>query len=106
MGLNECFKIYNYLLPSLEDIFVKLNGGTVFSNLDLFEVYFQIPVDVECAKYLTINALKGLYKFNRLLFGIKIAPGIFQQIIDMLLNDVNFQIAYLDDILIKSESQE
>ena len=39
-------------------------------------------------------------------FGIKVAPGIFQQIIDMLLNDVDFAIAYLDDILMKSESQE
>ena len=37
-------------------------------------------------------------------FGVKVAPGIFKQIMDTLLNDIDFAIAYLDDI--KSESQE
>lgn len=43
---------------------------------------------------------------NRLPFGIKVIPGIFQQIIDTLVNDVDFAIAYVDDILIKSEIRE
>ena len=43
--------------------------------------------------------LKSMYRFNRLPFRINVAPGIFQQIMDTLLNDVN-------NILIKSESQE
>ena len=41
--------------------------------------------------------MKGLE--SRLPFGIKVAPGIFQQIMDTLLSDVDFTIAYLDDIL-------
>ena len=35
---------------------------------------------------------------------IKVAPGTFRQIMDVLLNDVHFTIANLDGILIKSES--
>ena len=97
---------YNYPRPSPEDIFTKLSDGKIFSKLDLSEVYFQISVDEECAKYLTIIMLKDLQGFNRLPFGIKVAPGIFQQIMDTLLNDVDFAIAYLDSILIKSESRE
>ena len=55
--------------------------------------------------YEVFNDLR-LYRFNRLPFEIKVAPGIFQQIMDALLNCLDFVIAYLDDILIKSESQE
>ena len=105
-GLNDCLKAYNYPLPSPEEIFAKLNGGKIFSKLDLSEAYLQIPVEENCAKLLTINTHKGLYNFNRLPFGIKVAPGIFQQTMDTMLSDLDFAIAYLDDILIKSESRE
>ena len=48
--------------------------------------------------------LIGLYRFNWQPFRINIAAGIFLQI--TLLNDVDFSIAYFDDILTKSESRE
>ena len=65
---------------------------------------FQKQVDEESSKLLTVNAHKGLDKFNCLFFGIKVAPSIFQQIIDKMLSGLDFAQAYLDDILIKSET--
>lgn len=49
---------------------------------------------------------KGLDKFNRFSFEIKVALGIFQQIIDTILSYLNFAIAYLEYILIKSDTPE
>ena len=49
---------------------------------------------------------KDFYKFNRLPFGVKVTPGIFQQIMDASLGDLDFAQAYLDDILIKSRNHE
>ena len=46
----------------------------------------------------------GLYRFNRPPITIKFTPGIFQQMMDTLLNDIVFAIGYLNDSLIKSES--
>ncbi|PIO53684.1 hypothetical protein TELCIR_24973, partial [Teladorsagia circumcincta] len=40
-----------------------------------------------------------LYRFNRLPFGVKPAPGIFQQCIDALIAGLDGTAAYLDDIL-------
>ena len=48
----------------------------------------------------------GIYKFNRLPFGVKVAPGIFQQAFVVMLADLNFAITYLNDILIKREMYE
>ncbi|MGX9987631.1 reverse transcriptase family protein, partial [Soonwooa purpurea] len=105
-GLNAALKDHHYPLPSPEEVFTKLNGGRIFSKIDLSEAYLQIPVEEESSKLLCITTHKGLFKFNRLAFGIKVAPAIFQQIIDTLLSGLDFSIGYLDDILMKSESIE
>ena len=47
---------------------------------------------------------RGLYKFNRLAFGVKVEPAIFQQVMDAMLGDLDLATAYLDDILIASIS--
>ena len=105
-GQNDCLKTYNYPLPRPEDIFVKLNGEKICSKLDLLDAYLQILLEEKCTNSLTIKTRKSLYKFSRLAFGIKVAPGTFQQIMDAMLGDLDFAVAYLDDILIKSRNHE
>ena len=101
-GLNECLKTYEYPLHGAEDIFAKLNGGRVFSKLELSDAYQQVMFNEETSKLLTINTLKGLYSFNHLPFGCQ----IFQKIMDNISAEVGFALAYLDDILIKMETFE
>ena len=105
-GLNDCLKDHTYPLPSPEEIFAKLNGGKIFSKIDLSEAYLQVKVNEECSKILTINTHKGLFKFNRLPFGLKVAPSLFQQVMETMLAGLDFSIAYLDDVLIKSENSK
>ena len=45
-----------------------------------------------------------MYKFEWLQFGVKVAPAIFQQVMDTMLSGLEFVIAYLDDILMNSQS--
>ena len=101
-GLNDALKDHHYPLPTPEEVFTKLNGGKLFSKIDLSEAYLQIPVEDDSSKLLCISTHRGLLKFNRLPFGIKVAPSIFQQVIDTMLNGLEFSIGYLDDILMKS----
>lgn len=61
-GLNDALQDHHYPLPSPEEIFNKLNGGKIFSKIDLSDAYLQIEVDEESSKLLCINAHKGLYK--------------------------------------------
>ena len=88
----------------MEEIFANLNGGRIFSKLDLSEAYLLIPVEEKCAELLTINTHRGLYKINRLQYGIKVAPTIFQKIMDTMLADLDFITTYFDDILMKSKN--
>ncbi len=104
--MNAALKDYHYSLPSPEEVFNKLNGGKVFSKIDLSEAYLQIPVEENSSKLLCINTHRGLYKFDRLVFGIKVAPAIFQQVMDTMLGGFDFTFAYLDDIVISSKTKE
>ena len=65
-----------------------------------------MEVDNECSKLLTINTHREIFKFNRLTLGIKVTPDIFQQIVDKIVNGLDFAVAYLEDILLKSETPE
>ena len=66
----------------------------------------QKPVEEECSKLLCINTRRGLYKFGRLPFEVKVAPAIFQQVMDTMLNDLDFAVTYSDDILMNSKNVE
>ena len=63
-------------------------------------------VDEECTKYLAINTHRSLFSLQRLPFGLKVAPSLFQQIMDTMLVSLNFTMTYQDNILIKSENLE
>ena len=106
MGPNLALKDYHYLLPSPEEIFAKLNEGNFFPKIDLRDVYLQIAVVEDCSKLLCINAHRVLYKLGRLPFGVKVALAIFQQVMDTMLSDLDFAVAYLVDILMNSQNVE
>ena len=87
-------------MGSSKDLFSKLTGDTIFSKLDLAHAYQQIALNEESRKLTTINTHKGLFQYNRLLFGITSAPSIFQRILETLLADVTRVCIYLDDIVV------
>ena len=68
-----------YPLPRIEDIFAKMAGGKRFSKINPKNAYLQIEVTEDSKQYLTINPHKGLFEYNRLPFGIKTAPSIWQR---------------------------
>ncbi|XGW28165.1 hypothetical protein V3C99_008177 [Haemonchus contortus] len=99
-GLNDSLSLHQHPLPTTEEIFTKLNGGQLFSQIDLADAYLQIEVDEVSKELLTINTHRGLFRYNRLPFGVKSAPGIFQQIIDSMIAGLDGVAAYLDDIIV------
>ena len=99
-GFRVCADYSNYPLPCLENIFLNLNGGKLFSKVDLSDAYLETVVDESCKKLLE------LYKFDELPFGVKVTPNIFQQIMDAMLTELDFSVTYLDDILIRSKNRK
>ena len=83
----------------MEDLFARLAGGKSFTKLDLSQAYQQLPLDDQSKQYVVINTPKGLFRYTRLPYGIS-APGIFQRVMDTILNGIPGVVVYLDDILV------
>ena len=104
--VNKVAKLDTYPLPRIEDLFASLAGGKQFTKLDLAHAYQQIPLEEESKQYVVINTLRGLYKYNRLPFGVASAPAIFQKTMDNLLQGLKKVTVYIDDILVTGSTQE
>lgn len=105
-GLNDALEPYPYPLPTPDDIFSRLYKSTFFSLIDLSDAFFQVQTHENSRELLTINTHRGLFRYHRLPFGVKVAPGAFQQVIDMMIAGLTGTSAYLDDILVSGKSKE
>ena len=93
-------------LPHIDDILAVLGKSKFFSSLDLKSGYWQVELDTEADKMKTAFAChKGLFAFNVLPFGLCNAPSLFSELMNRVVGDLPFVLAYIDDILIFSESE-
>lgn len=98
--VNKVIDSDHCVLPLPDDIYAHLAGGKCFTVLDLKGAYQQLEIDQLSKEYFTINTHLGLFRFNRLTYGVSSAPGIFQSIMENILTGLNNVQCYLDDILI------
>ena len=98
--VNRACTADSYPLPRVDELLANLAGGQYFSKLDLSQAYLQLPLDEVPKEYVTVNTHKGLYKYNRLPFGVSSAPSIFQRTMENLLQGIRGVSVYIDDILV------
>ena len=98
--VNPRIEVDTYPLLSIDELVGVVSRGTVFTTLYLTSEYQQLEVVKECREILTINTHLGLFRFNRLPFGISNAAAIFQKVMDQILAGVEGAVCYIDDILI------
>ena len=99
--VNPVSTLDKYPIPKIEDLFSTLAGGKVFSKIDLSQAYQQLPLADESKKYVIINTHKDLFRYTRLLFGrISSVPGIFQRVMENILQGISNVIVYSDDIFL------
>ena len=93
--------LIQYPLPHIEKVFERLVGGQVFSKLDLPNAYLQVELDDKFKRHVDITTNRGLYRYNRLCFGLSSATAILKGTIEQILRLVKGVKPYLDDIALK-----
>ncbi|XP_015124154.1 uncharacterized protein K02A2.6-like [Diachasma alloeum] len=103
--VNPAITNSEYPLPTVKEAMATLNGGKIFSQIDLKNAYKQIRVDPDTSKILTISIPKGLYNVNVMLDGLNIAPRIFQKFMETHLQGIHGVLIYLDNIKIQGRTK-
>ena len=102
--VNKASKLERYPLPRVDELFAAMAGGSKFTKIDLREAYLQLEMDDNSKEALTINTHKGLYRPNRLCYGVKSAVSIFQREMETLLAGIPNVAVFLDDIAVTGSS--
>ncbi|CAB0038422.1 unnamed protein product [Trichogramma brassicae] len=84
----------------------KESVGKVFSVVDLYKAFYQIPVAEEDISKTAVTTPFGLFEFVGMPLGLRNSAQTFQRTMNYLLRDLDFVRCYQDDILVLSASHE
>ena len=106
--VNDSVKYNAYPLPIIDEVLSKLGGCGYYTVIDLKAGFWQIPLKESSKEVTAFVCPEGLFEFNRLPFGLKTAPGLFQEAMHQVLGKFRskFVMAYLDDLIIYSKNFE
>lgn len=104
--LNKFVKREYFEIPTLDEFMAKMNGAQVFSKLDAFSGFWQIPLDNESADLCTFSTPWTRYRFLRLPFGICSASEIFHKRFKSIFSNIEGVDTYIDDLIVWGRTQE
>ena len=106
IGLNKQIENTSWPLPRINDVIDSLDRNCYFSNINLTSGYFKMSLEKELQKVTAFLAPIGLYKWRRLPMGLASAPGVFQNLIDLIIAGISYDVSlvYLDHIIIIGRS--
>ena len=91
-------------IPRIDEILTSLRTGRFFTTLDCRKGYLQVPLDEQSRNKTGFVVPFGIFKFNRVPFGLRNAPAFFSMLMSRLLGHLPFVKVYIDDIIVFSST--
>lgn len=94
-------------MPLIDDCLEYLEGKQYFTLLDLRNGFHQVDIEELSKQYTAFVTPFGQYEYNKMPFGLKNAPAVFQRFINRIFRELLASqqiVIYLDDILLASRT--
>jgi len=94
-------------LPRIEDLIDRIGQAKFLTKLDMTREYWQVPLDDDSVPVSAFVTPFGHFQWRYMPFGLRNAPATFSRLVSKLLLGLeSFCAAFLDDIIIFSDSWE
>ena len=103
--LNTALKRSEYPIPTVDHLPREISNAKVFSLADTKSAFWHIQLHKESSLLTTSNTSLGRKKWNRMPFGISVAPEEFQRRIDKNLEGLDGVKTIADDILVWGDGE-
>lgn len=105
-ALNKVTTKDVYPIPILTECMDSLVGNIYFSKLDANQAYYQIPVHPDSKNKTAFRTKHGLFRFEKMPFGLANAPSTFSRAMGLVLSGLNWKIvlSFLDDLCVLGTS--
>ncbi|KAL8581042.1 hypothetical protein ACOMHN_012693 [Nucella lapillus] len=103
VGINDQLEDHRHPMPLPDELMQKLGGGFGYTKIDLADAYNQIKLAPESQRRLALSTHCGVLLQQRLPFGIKSAPGYFQEIMENLTCNLPGVAVFQDDMLVSGQ---
>jgi hypothetical protein len=104
--VNALTKTDSYPIPRIEDCIDKIGHAKYVSKFDLLKGYWQVPLTDKAKEISAFVTSDGFYQYKVMPFGMKNASATFQRMINHLLCDLDHCEAYIDDVIVHSNTFE
>lgn len=107
-AVNKKLVADKFPLPRIDDILDNLGRAVLFSVIDLYSGFHQIPLDKESRDITAFSTENGSFRWTVLPFGLNISPNSFMRMMNMAFSGISPEklFIYVDDIIVLGKSEQ
>ena len=102
--VNILTKSDTFPIPRVDDCIDKIGNATFVTKFDLLKGFWQVPLTERAKEISAFVTPNGLYQYKVMPFGMKNSPATFQRMINSVTSGLSDCEAYIDDVILHSDS--
>ena len=102
--VNSVTKTDSFPIPRIDDCIDKVGNSKYVTKFDLLKGFWQVPLTDRAKEVSAFATPNGLYQYKVMPFGMKNSPATFQRLVNNLICGLDGCDAYIDDVIIYSDS--
>ena len=104
--VNNVTKSDTFPIPRMDDCIDRIGPAKYVTKFDLLKGFWQVPLTDRAKEISAFVTPDGLFQYKVAAFGMKNSPATFQRLINDVIAGLDGCEAYIDDIIIYSDTWE